>query len=306
MDSTDPRLLDRYVQGTSQLGGLYSAVDEATAEATLERAWALGVRHFDTAPHYGTGLSERRVGRFLAQKPRDEFTLSTKVGRLLVPGAEPDPDFAGDARFVRRRDYSRDGVLRSFEDSLARLGLDRIDTLYLHDPDADLDQAIGEGYPALAELRDQGVVAHVGVGTNGLSTLERVVRETDADQIMLAGRYTLMDRSAAERLLPLCQAKGVRVVAVAVYAGGLLAHPGPGAYYLEAIPATDAQIAQALALQDVCRSFGVPLTAAAAQFPLRHPAVTAVGLGTRTAAQAEQNVANLSFPVPDALWEALS
>jgi D-threo-aldose 1-dehydrogenase len=293
--------LARYVQGTSQLGGLYTAVDDTTADAALQRAWDLGVRRFDTAPHYGTGLSERRVGRFLARQPRAEFTVSTKVGRLLVPGEEPDPYFVGGDPNVRRFDFSRDGVLRSFEDSLARLGLDRIDTLYLHDPDDHLDQAITEGYPALAELRDQGVIANAGAGMSNAPALERIVRETGVDEIMLAGRYTLMDRSAEETLLPLCAKKGVSVVAVGVYASGLLANPRPGAYY-DWRPATTAEIARAVALREAFAEFGVPLQAAAAQFPLRHPAVAAVGLGTRNATQAEQNIAFFTRPIPEAAW----
>jgi D-threo-aldose 1-dehydrogenase len=299
--------LSSFVLGTSQLGGLYQAVEEETAQQTLQTAWDLGVRRFDTAPHYGTGLSERRVGRFLAGLPRESFTISSKVGRLLVDvdsEAFADPYFVGGEPKARVFDFSRDGILRSVADSLTRLGLDRIDTLYLHDPDDHLDQAINEGYPALAELRDQGVVEKIGAGMINTPGLIRIVAETGVDEIMLAGRYTLMDRSAEDELLPLCQAKGVSVVAVGVYASGILGNPRPGAYYNWA-PATEAELAQAYAYRDLCAEYQVPLPAAALQFPLRHPAIASVGIGTRTSEQARQNLGYFTLPIPDELWARL-
>lgn len=298
--------LDNFVQGTSQLGGLYTAVDDETAYGALETAWSLGVRHFDTAPHYGAGLSERRVGAFLSQFPRDSYTLSTKVGRLLVPaeGDLHDPYFVGGDSNIRVFDFSRDGILRSFQDSLQRLGLDRIDTLYLHDPDDHLDQAIAEAYPALAKLREEGLISKVGAGMSNAPALERIVRETTVDEIMLAGRYTLMDRSAADSLLPICLEKKVNVVAVGVYGSGLLADPKPGAYY-DYRAATDDEIDTAVDFRDAFAQHSIPLQAAAIQFPLQHPAISSVGIGARNATQSKGNVDFFNWNIPSALWREL-
>ena len=298
--------LDNFVQGTSQLGGLYTAVDDETAYGALETAWSLGVRRFDTAPHYGAGLSERRVGSFLSQFPRESYTLSTKVGRLLVPaeGDLHDPYFVGGDPNIRVFDFSRDGILRSFEDSLKRLGLDRIDTLYLHDPDDHLDQAIGEGYPALATLREEGLISKIGAGMSNVPALERILRETTVDEIMLAGRYTLMDRSAADSLLPICLEKKVNVVAVGVYGSGLLADPRPGAYY-DYRAATDDEIDTAVDFRDAFAQHGIPLQAAAIQFPLQHPAIGSVGIGARNATQSKGNVDFLTWSIPDLVWREL-
>lgn len=299
-------VLESFVQGTSQLGGLYSAVDEETAFEALETAWDLGVRHFDTAPHYGAGLSERRVGRFLSRFPRDSYTLSTKVGRILLPaqGTLEDPHFVGGDANIRVFDFSRDGILRSFEDSLKRLGLSRVDTLYLHDPDDHLDQAISQGYAALAELREQRLINKVGAGMSNVSALERIVRETDVDEIMLAARYTLMDRTAASSLLPLCQEKAVSVVAVGVYGSGLLANPQPGAHY-EWRAATSDEIESAISFRDTFAQHGIPLQAAASQFPLTHPAIDYVGIGARNANQTRENLEFLNWHIPHHLWSEL-
>ena len=298
--------LDNFVQGTSQLGGLYTAVDDETAYGALETVWSLGVRRFDTAPHYGAGLSERRVGAFLSQFPRDSYTLSTKVGRLLVPaeGDLHDPYFVGGDPNIRVFDFSREGILRSFEDSLKRLGLDRIDTLYLHDPDDHLDQAIGEGYPALDTLREEGLISKIGAGMSNVPALERILRETTVDEIMLAGRYTLMDRSAADSLLPICLEKKVNVVAVGVYGSGLLADPRPGAYY-DYRAATDDEIDTAVDFRDAFAQHGIPLQAAAIQFPLQHPAISSVGIGARNATQSKGNVDFLTWSIPDLVWREL-
>ena len=299
--------LHNFVQGTSQLGGLYTAVDDETAYLALEAAWSLGVRHFDTAPHYGAGLSERRVGAFLSQFPRDSYTLSTKVGRLLVPaeGDLHDPYFVGGDANIRVFDFSRDGILRSFEDSLNRLGLDRIDTLYLHDPDDHLDQAIAEAYPALAKLREEGLISKVGAGMSNGPALEKIVRETAVNEIMLAGRYTLMDRSAADSLLPICLEMSVNVIAVGVYGSGLLADPKPGAYY-EWRAATDDEIDTAVDFRNTFARHGVPIQAAAIQFPLQHSAISSVGIGARNASQSKENIDFLNWNIPSALWRELN
>lgn len=298
---------DRFVLGGAQLGGLLETMTEEEAWDTLERAWSSGIRRFDTAPHYGAGLSERRLGAFLAGKPREEFVLSTKVGRLLVPTDEDTEGvegFFGGDRNRRVPDYSADGVLRSVEQSLGRLGLDRVDTLYVHDPDDHVDQAVSEAVPALVRLRDEGVVEHVGAGMNVTEPLLRIVAETDADQIMLAGRYSLLDRSAEAQLLPLCLEKGVQVVAVGVYNSGLLADPVAGATYDYAEAPVEI-VERARAVQRACAAYDVPLRAAALQFPLRHPAVTEVGVGCRSAAQVDDNVEMFGFDVPEELWDEL-
>jgi aryl-alcohol dehydrogenase-like predicted oxidoreductase len=193
--------------GTAPLGGLFEPVDDETAEATVDRAWDRGIRFFDTAPLYGHGLAERRLGQALARRPRDEFVLSTKVGRLLRADAPPAPDDAQwrDAPPLHPVfDFSHDGALRSFEESLERLGLDRVDIVLIHDPDDHLDEALTGAYRALARLRDEGVVRAIGAGMNHVEPLLRLAREGDFDRFLVAGRYTLLDRSAEAELLPLC------------------------------------------------------------------------------------------------------
>jgi D-threo-aldose 1-dehydrogenase len=305
--SSAPPALDEFVLGCSQLGGLYRPMSDAEAQSVLERAWELGVRHFDTAPHYGTGLSERRLGRFLHGLPRDAFTVSTKVGRLLVDTDE-DIDgldnFYGGDRKRRVLDYSADGVRRSHEESLTRLGLDRVDTLYVHDPEGPgLEAAIRSGYEELHRLRAAGTVTHIGVGTNQTAALARFLRDTEVDQVMLAGRFTLLDRSGGDTLEE-CHRRGVRVVAAGVFNSGVLAAPGRHARfdYAEAPPEL---IARAKHYQSVCTRAGVSLRAAAIRFVLRHPAVTQVALGSRTPAHVSDNVAMLLTPVPAAIWSEL-
>ena len=298
---------DRFVLGGAQLGGLYRLTTDEEAWATLERAWDAGVRRFDTAPHYGAGLSERRLGAFLATKPREEFVLSTTVGRLVVPTVEDTVGAVGFLGGDRNRgvlDYGAEGFLRSVEQSLERLGLDRVDTLYVHDPDDQVDQAVSEAVPALVRLREEGVVAHVGAGMNLTEPLVRIVTETDADQIMLAGRYSLLDRSAETLLLPRCLERGVEVVAVGVYNSGLLADPVAGATYDYAEASVDL-LDRARAVQRACAAYDVPLRAAALQFPLRHAAVTQVGVGCRGAGQVDDNLAMFAADVPEELWEKL-
>jgi D-threo-aldose 1-dehydrogenase len=193
--------------GGAQIGNLYHAIDDDDATATVNEAWDSGIRYFDTAPHYGLGLSERRLGAALRTRPRHEYVVSTKVGRLLEPvpagsGARDDQGFDVPATHRRVWDFSRDGVLRSVEASLQRLGLDRIDVLFLHDPDDHWRQAIDEAYPALAQLRDEGVVTAIGAGMNQAEMLADFVRHTDMDLIMLAGRYTLLEQGALDEFLP--------------------------------------------------------------------------------------------------------
>jgi len=296
--------------GGGPLGNLFHAVTDPDAEATVDAAWQAGIRLFDTAPHYGLGLAERRLGAALRHRPRDEYLLCTKVGRLLVPdlsGACTRDGDLFDVPATHRRvwDFSRDGVRRSVEDSLRRLGLDRVDILLLHDPDEHWRQAVDEGYPALAELRDAGVVRAIGAGMSDAGLLADFVRHTDPDLVMVAARYTLLDRRAAEDLLPLCAERGVPAVAVALFHYGLLAtdRPAPGT----ARPDRSSPEVQERArrVRDICRRHGVPVAAAAMRFPLRHPAVAAVVVGCHTAAQVRHNRALFDRAIPAGLWADL-
>lgn len=299
----------RLAFGGAPIGGLFSPVADDHARAALDAAWDAGIRWFDTAPHYGAGLSERRIGRWLGAHPerRGQLVLSTKVGRVLVPQAAPRDGvdaYYGALPYDRVFDYSRDGVLRSVEQSLARLGADRVDTLLIHDPDDHWAQAAGAAYPALHELRAQGVIRAVGVGMNQSAMLARFVRETDLDYVLLAGRYTLLDQGGLDELLPRCARRGVAVLAGGVLNSGILAGPHDQATY-DYAPASAPVLARARQLQQVCAGHGVPLVAAALRFPLGHPAVVAVAVGARSAAEVTENVRLLRQEVPPALWDDL-
>nr|WP_205827583.1 aldo/keto reductase [Microbacterium excoecariae] len=298
--------------GAASIGNLYREVPDAQARAALDAAWEGGIRTFDTAPHYGLGLSERRLGEFLRDKPRDAFRLSTKVGRIL----EPNPHFAGgtDAAdgfavpddLVRRWDPSLEGMERSLADSLSRLGLDRVDTLFLHDPDVyGLDDGLRRGLPALAELRARGLVERIGVGVNSAKAAARAVREGDLDVVMIAGRYTLLEQPALADLLPLCAERGVRVLAVAVFNSGLLAAADPSRAHYNYGDVPPELLRRTERLREVCDRHGVALPAAAIQYPLRHPAVESVIVGTSRAAAVRENLAHAAAPIPEELWEAL-
>jgi D-threo-aldose 1-dehydrogenase len=294
--------------GGGSIGGLYAPVSDEEAAQTLAAAWAAGIRTFDTAPHYGAGLSERRIGEFLAGRPRDEFVVCTKVGRRLVPATgdvEGAERFYGTPRLTRVRDYSRDGVRRSLEDSLDRLGLDRVDIALIHDPDDFVDQALDEAYPALAELRSQGVIRAVGAGMNSAAPLAWLVERCDFDCVLVAGRYTLLDGSAAEHLFPLCLRRGVAVLAGGVFNSGILAGADDGATY-DYAPAVPALLTRARRLRDICARYHVPLAAAALQFTLRHPAVTAAVVGARAPGEIASDISYLSTDIPDALWGELA
>ena len=291
--------------GCAQLGNLFQEVSDDDAHATVAAAWDAGMRYFDTAPHYGLGLSERRLGAALADRPRDAFVVSTKVGRALdavdVVSGMDDDGFLVPATHRRRFDFSRDGIRRSLEESLERLGLDRVDILYLHDPDDHWDDVLATGYPALAELRAEGVVSAIGAGMNQSAMLADLVRHTDVDLLMLAGRYTLLEQDSLDDLLPLCAERGVGIVAAGVFNSGLLARAQPaGRYdYGDAPPAI---VERARAIAAVCERHGTTLPAAALAFPLAHPAVASVCVGARTAAQVERNAALYREPVAPELW----
>ena len=296
--------------GGAAIGNLFTEVSEEDARAAVDAAWAGGIRTFDTAPHYGLGLSERRLGDALRHRPRDEYVISTKVGRLLDPAPPEGPaadteGFAVPARYVRRFDFSADGVTRSLEASLARLGLDRVDIALIHDPDSHAEQAFRAAYPALEKLRAAGVVRAIGAGMNQAEMLTRFVNDTDVDVVLMAGRYTLLDQSAAAELLPAALRRGVSVIAGGVFNSGLLAAPVEGATYdYRAAPA--GLVERARRLQQACERFGVPLRAAAARFPLTHPAVASVLIGARNAAEITDAVRMRAVDIPAALWEAVA
>ena len=293
--------------GGAPIGGLYAPVRDEAAAGTLAVAWDARIRAFDTAPHCGVGVSERRVGEFLAGHPRDEFTVCTKVGRRLVPATgdvQGEEGFYDIPPLTRVRDYSRDGVRRSLEESLGRLGLDRVDIALIHDPDGFMEQAAGEAYPALAELRAQGTVRAIGAGMNSAVALAWLAERCDLDCVLVAGRYTLLDQSAAEVLFPLCQRRGVAVLAAGVFNSGILAGPGDGATY-DYAPAPPGLLARARRMRDACASYGVPLPAAALQFTLRHPAVTAAVVGARSAKEITADTSYLSTSIPHTLWTDL-
>ena len=294
--------------GTAQFGNLYRETTDEEAFGAAEAAWDAGVRYFDTAPHYGLGLSERRLGSYLATKPRDEFVISSKVGRLLVPSPETateqdDEGFAVPAAVRRVWDFSREGILRSVDATLERTGLDRLDIAYLHDPDDHLEQAFGEGIEALIELRAQGVVRAVGAGMNQAAALAELIRRADVDVVMVAGRFSLLDQEAAQALLPLAAERQVGVVVAGVYNSGLLSSPRPAQnakYDYQDAPA--ALVERARAIAEVCERHGVTLPEAAVAFPLLDPAVVSVVVGARTPAQVDGNVARYQARIPDALW----
>lgn len=288
--------------GGAALGNLYGAVSEPDAVETVTAAWERGVRLFDTAPLYGHGLSELRLGRALEPLPRDEVVICTKVGRVLVP----DDSRSGDDLFVDVPpmrpvlDFTAAGVERSLLASLERLRTDRLDIVHVHDPDDHLEQAITETYPALERWRDAGVYGAIGLGTNHASTAHAVLDHVHLDWLLLAGRYTLLDRSG-QSVLDRCGTLGVSVLAAGVFNSGLLADPVEGAPYHYA-PAPDEVLRRARQLARVCDGHGVPLAAAALQFPLRHPAVTMVLPGARSAAEVHADLDLLAVEVPDELW----
>jgi D-threo-aldose 1-dehydrogenase len=285
--------------GTAPIGGLYEAVDDETAHAVVERAWELGLRYFDTAPRYGAGLAERRLGAALRGKPRDEFAVSTKVGRLLRPG---ESAWLGAPPLVDFFDFSYDAALRSLEESLDRLGLDRVDVVFVHDPDDHFAESLAGSFRALQRLRDEGVVQAIGVGANHTEVLGRYAREADPDCFLVAGRYTMLDRAAAGELLPLCEARGITVIAGGVLNSGVLAG-GTTFDYEAAPPDVLGRVGQ---LGEACERHGVPLPAAALQFPLRHTAVSAILVGCRTAGEIAEDVRLMNVELPRSLWQELA
>ena len=303
---TTPLQVTRLGLGTAPLGGLFEAVADDEAHRVVEAAWKAGIRFFDTAPLYGHGLAELRLGAVLSSKPRDEFVLATKVGRLLRAGAPPEPGqaYKGVPPVNPVFDFSYDGVMRSVEESLSRLGLDRIDVLHIHDPDDHFEEALTGAYRALDRLRDEGSIRAVGAGMNQSEMLVRFAREANFDCFLLAGRYTLLDRSGAAELLPLCAERRIAIIAGGVFNSGILADPRPGATF-NYTTAPPELVRRATELKAVCDRAGASLKAVAIQFPLRHPAVATVLTGCRSVAEVEQNIQAFQADIPDDLWPAL-
>ncbi len=293
--------------GTAPLGGLFAEVSEADAAATIAQAWSLGVRYYDTAPLYGFGLAEQRLGRALAAQPRDSYVLSTKVGRLLrADEASPaeDDHYKGAPRLRPHFDYSYDGVMRSVDESLTRLGLDRIDILLVHDPDDHYDAAVNGAFRALQRLRDDGSVRAIGAGMNQSEMPARFAEAVPVDCFLLAGRYTLLDQGALTTLFPICRERNIGIILGGIYNSGILANPY-GAAKFNYEDADAALVARAKELDALCKQHGTELKAAAIQFVLAHPAVTVALQGARTAVEAADNVAMANAQVPQSFWQEL-
>jgi len=303
------RELGRLGHGAANVGNLYRPMTDEAARAVLEAAWESGIRYFDTAPHYGLGLSERRLGAFLATKPRAEYVISTKVGRLLRPSPQTadrlddENQFAVPASLRRVWDFSADGIRASLEESLERLGLAKVDVLYLHDPDEhDLPADLETGVPALVALRDEKLVGAIGIGSKSTEALVAAVRTGALDLAMVAGRYTLLEQ--AYEVVAACRESGVGIVAAAIFNSGLLSTSRPGGRYeYGAVPGE--LLVRAERIAKVCERHGVPLPAAALQFPLREPAVRSVVVGAASAEQVRENARRMAVKIPEALWDEL-
>ncbi|MDB5744500.1 MAG: aldo/keto reductase [Polaromonas sp.] len=304
--------------GGAPLGNLFSAVSDEAARQLVDAAWSSGCRSFDTAPHYGHGLSERRLGDALRCRPREAFVLSSKVGRLLLPdagAARAQHGYVDILPFRQAWDYSASGTRRSVEDSLQRLGLARLDVAYVHDPDAAthgdqapqvLRQLLEETLPALRQLKQEGLISAIGLGTNDVSVVLEVMAHAALDVLMLAGRYTLLDQSALPGLLPQCAARGVRVALGGVFNSGILATGARSqAATFNYAPAAREWMERTARIESVCQTFEVPLRAAALQFPLAHPAVEIVMLGARNPAEWRDAQAMLEIDVPAEFWSVL-
>jgi D-threo-aldose 1-dehydrogenase len=299
--------------GAANLGNLHRALSDDEAMAILEAAWDSGIRHFDTAPHYGLGLSELRLGAFLREKPRDEYTLSTKVGRLLRPnpggagGTDVANDFHVAATLRREWDFTEAGIRASLAESLDRLGLDRVDVLYLHDPERyDLEAALNQAIPALEQLRAEGEVSAIGVGSMSSAALTASVRASSLDAVMVAGRYTLLEQPAEVDVFPACRARGTKVVAASIFNSGILAKDEPDSsdrYEYGALPSEVWDRLQRI--RGVCRDFGVSLPAAAVQFPLRNALVESVVVGASRPEQLHRTVEVMTSEIPEGFWDAL-
>lgn len=307
--------------GTAPLGNLYRAISDDDARATLDAAWNAGVRYFDTAPLYGLGLSETRLNPFLRDKPRDDYVLSTKVGRLIQHCAPEHRSGVGKWFEVPQRreqyDYTYDGVMRSFEHSFSRLGVDRIDILYVHDlcifshgskevSDMRIEEFFGgRGYDAMVSLRDQGLITAIGGGINEWEVCQTLAERGDFDLFLLAGRYTLLEQTALDSFLPLCEARGIGIVSGGPYNSGILATGARTGAWYNYNPAPQDIMDRVTAIERVCEAHGVRLVDAAFQFPLLHPAHVTVIPGGQGVSEMASNAAAARADIPTALWSDL-
>ena len=292
--------------GTAAFGGLYTSVSELDCQDSVLTALANGINFIDTAPHYGKGISEIRIGRALAGKDRSSCVISTKIGRLLVPSENDIDEFFMDAdnKVERKFDFSACGVRQSLESSLERLGLDSVDILFIHDPDSHEIEAILEAYPELDRMRSEGIIKSIGVGMNQCQIPLRIMAKTDIDLILIAGRYSLLDQEAMAELLPSALARNVDVIAAGVFNSGILANPVKGAKF-DYVPASDELLKKAMRIREVLESHQVSLTSAALQFPLRHPAVKSVLVGCRSGEEVRRNIADFNKTIENGVWDDL-
>lgn len=319
--------------GTNPLGGLYEPISQEVAQATIEKCWELGIRFYDTAPVYGYGNAERAVGAVLQKKPRDEFVLNTKVGRLLLKDGPSDREdtmviwegsqlYKGTENVKPYFDFSYDGVMRSIEDSQERMGIGRFDFLHIHDPDWYPEEALEGAYKALDKLRSEGVIGAIGCGMNQWELLADFARKKDFDCFLLAGRYTLLDQSALKELLPLCEEQKIAIINGGVYNSGILCNPDPESALRTSreadaiptwtenvtynyIPAGEEIIEKTVKIKKICDNHNTPLMAAAIQFSLHHPAIPTIVMGPRSADQVESNVEMFKVDIPNDLWKEL-
>ena len=298
--------VSRLSLGTAALGGLYTSVSDDDCIATILTAVDNGINFIDTAPHYGKGTSERRIGRALAGRDSSTLVISTKIGRLLVPSTTDIDDFFMDAdnTVERKFDFSASGVRQSLEGSLERLGIDSVEILFIHDPDQNADAAIIEAYPELDRMRSEGIIKAIGVGMNQCETPTLVIKETDIDMVLIAGRYSLLDQRALIELLPTAVERNVDIIAAGVFNSGILANPVKGATY-DYVPASEELLAKAVRIREVLDGHQVSLTSAALQFPLRHPAVKSVLVGCRSAAEVKTNIDAFNAPIENKVWDDL-
>jgi D-threo-aldose 1-dehydrogenase len=298
--------VSRLSLGTAALGGLYTRVSDADCTDTVLTAIDNGVNFIDTAPHYGKGTSEIRLAKALAGRDRSSLVISTKVGRLLVPSTTDIDDFFMDAdnTVERKFDFTASGVRQSLESSLERLGVDCVEILFIHDPDAHADDAILHAYPELERMRSEGMIKAIGVGMNQCEIPTRIMKETDIDVVLIAGRYSLLDQEAMEELLPTALARNVDVIVAGVFNSGILANPVKGATF-DYVPASDELLAKAVRIREVLDGHQVSLTSAALQFPLRHPAVKSVLVGCRSAAEVESNIEEFDKTIENRAWDDL-
>jgi D-threo-aldose 1-dehydrogenase len=298
--------VSRLSLGTAALGGLYTTVSEADCTDTVLTAIDNGINFIDTAPHYGKGASEVRLAKALSGRDRSTFVISTKVGRLLIPSTTDIDEFFMDAdnTVERKFDFTASGVRQSLESSLERLGVDSVEILFIHDPDLNADDAILQAYPELERMRSEGVIKAIGVGMNQCEIPVRIMKETDIDMVLFAGRYSLLDQKAMKELLPTALARNVDVIVAGVFNSGILANPVKGATF-DYMPASDELLAKAARIREVLDGHQVSLTSAALQYPLRHPAVKSVLVGCRSAAEVSTNIREFNKTVENAAWEDL-